>query len=210
MNDDTDEFWLTRRTGLTPTSPPAERISDRTVLDEPTRPGAPEPDGSVVFDEQGLAAARHFRDMHDMYRKEMRQVRESLRQVEEGARSIGDARDDLNRMSVRANNWALGGICQRQCLGMTGHHTLESDSIFPYLAASQKDLAPVVERLNSEHLAIHGLIEDVDEALIRLVTHPGEFGPLRETLDLLSDTLLSHFAYEERELLGPIARFGLN
>ncbi|MFJ2742074.1 hemerythrin domain-containing protein [Streptomyces sp. NPDC087440] len=204
---DTDEFWLTRRTGLVPASPPAERLSDRSVLDEPTRPSAPEPDDSAVFGSRELAAAKHFREMHDMYRREMRQVRETLRQVEEGVRSIADARDDLNRMAIRANNWALGGICQKQCLGMTGHHTMETDSIFPYLAAAQQDLTPVLDRLNAEHLAIHGLLEDVDKALIHLVTHPGDFTPLRDTLDLLSDTLLSHFAYEERELLGPIARF---
>ncbi|CAM5649836.1 hypothetical protein GCM10010329_10150 [Streptomyces spiroverticillatus] len=206
---DTDEFWLTRRTGLTPTAPPAERLSDRTVLDEPTRPTLPEPDASVAFSREGIAAAQHFKDMHDMYRREMCQVRESLRQVEEGVRSIGDARDDLNRMSIRANDWALGGICQRQCLSLTGHHTMETTVNFPFLAATDPDLVPVVERLDQEHLAIHGLIEDIDRALIHLVTHPADFAPLREALDLLSDTLLSHFAYEERELLAPFARYGL-
>jgi hypothetical protein len=32
---------------------------------------------------------------------------------------------------------------------------------------------------------------------------------LRAAVDLLSDTLLSHLAYEERELVEPIARLGL-
>jgi hypothetical protein len=29
-------------------------------------------------------------------------------------------------------------------------------------------------------------------------------------VDLLTDTLLSHLAYEERELIGPLARHGFN
>lgn len=31
---------------------------------------------------------------------------------------------------------------------------------------------------------------------------------MTEAIDLLTDTLLSHFAYEERELVGPLARHG--
>ena len=33
-------------------------------------------------------------------------------------------------------------------------------------------------------------------------------GPVTEAIDLLTDTLLSHFAYEESELAGPLARHG--
>jgi hypothetical protein len=31
---------------------------------------------------------------------------------------------------------------------------------------------------------------------------------VRDALDLLSDTLLSHLSYEERELIEPLARLG--
>jgi hypothetical protein len=40
------------------------------------------------------------------------------------------------------------------------------------------------------------------------VQHPADLGPVTETIDVLTDTLLSHFAYEERELVGPLARHG--
>jgi hypothetical protein len=33
---------------------------------------------------------------------------------------------------------------------------------------------------------------------------------VQASLDLLTDTLLSHLAYEERELIGPLSRHGLN
>jgi hypothetical protein len=47
-----------------------------------------------------------------------------------------------------------------------------------------------------------------DAALVQLVQHPADLDPVTEAIDLLTDTLLSHFAYEESELAGPLARYG--
>ena len=42
-----------------------------------------------------------------------------------------------------------------------------------------------------------------------MVRRPGATSPaLREAVDLLTDTLLSHLSYEERELVEPLARLG--
>ena len=41
------------------------------------------------------------------------------------------------------------------------------------------------------------------------VSVPDGMPALRAAVDLLSDTLLSHLSYEERELVEPIARLGL-
>jgi hemerythrin-like domain-containing protein len=123
--------------------------------------------------------------------------------------SVGDARDAMNQMSLRANNWALGNFCQQQCLSFTGHHTLESDVNFPWLREHDPLVEAVIERLLAEHATIHDLIEDVDRALVHLVTHPGDFDQISDAVDLLVDTMLSHFAYEERELIAPMAQYGL-
>ena len=61
----------------------------------------------------------------------------------------------------------------------------------------------------TEHHAIGDLFEDIDAALIHLARHPTGIGPVSDAVDLLTDTLLSHFAYEERELTGPLARYGI-
>ena len=58
------------------------------------------------------------------------------------------------------------------------------------------------------HHVIHDAIEAVDHALVAHLTHPDDFAPLQQAIDLLTDTLLSHLAYEERELLHPLARHG--
>jgi iron-sulfur cluster repair protein YtfE (RIC family) len=200
--------WLTRRTGLVPTAAPATRLSTRSVLDEDTRPAAPEPDADVTFSQRGLAVGQHLIDVHNHYRAELEQVRDLLTRVAKGITAAGDARGELNRLTIRANDWALGGACQMQCVSLTEHHGTEDAAIFPHLRQSQDSLRDVLERLDTEHHAIHDVLEDIDAALIHLVQHPADLGPVTEAIDLLTDTLLSHFAYEERELVGPLARHG--
>lgn len=200
--------WLTRRTGLVPTAPPRARLSKRSSLDEVTRPSAPEPGSEVAFTRRGLAAGQHLIDVHDQYRAELQQVRDLLARVAKGITTAGQARGELNRLVIRANDWALGGACQMQCVSLTEHHTTEDDSIFPHLRASQHSLSAVLDRLDAEHHAIGALFEEIDAALIHLAQHPTDISPVSDAIDLLTDILLSHFAYEERELTGPLARYG--
>lgn len=171
--------WLTRRTGLVATAPPATRLSTQSVLDEDTRPSAPEPGADVTFSRRGLAAGQHLIDVHDRYRAELEQVRDLLARVAKGITAAGQARGELNRLTIRANDWTLGGACQMQCVALTEHHGTEDAAVFPHLGQSQSTLRDV------------------------LVQHPAELGPVTEAIDLLTDTLLSHFAYEESELAGP-------
>lgn len=178
------------------------------MLDEATRPAAPEPAPDVRLDRRGQAAGQHLIDVHNHYRAELQQIRDLLDRVTKGITATGDARDELHRMALRANAWTLGGVCQMQCVSLTEHHTLESESIFPYLRRSQDSLRDVLDRLTSEHHVIGGLFEEIDAALVHLAGHPTDVGPLTEAVDLLTDTLLSHFAYEERELAGPLSRYG--
>jgi nitrogen-specific signal transduction histidine kinase len=66
----------------------------------------------------------------------------------------------------------------------------------------------VIDRLAEEHLTIHDAIEAVDRALVHQMQNPGELDGLRGAIDLLTDALLSHLSYEERELVEPLARHG--
>jgi hemerythrin-like domain-containing protein len=93
---------------------------------------------------------------------------------------------------------------------VTTHHTLEDQSLFPHLRDADPRLAPVIDRLEQEHHAIHDVLEGVDRALVALVSGPDGMAGLRAAVDLLSDTLLSHLAYEERQLIEPIARLGVH
>ena len=85
---------------------------------------------------------------------------------------------------------------------------MEDQSIFPHLRSTDTRLEPVIDRLVEEHHVIHDVLERLDAALVHLVANPGEMSGLDDALDLLSDTLLSHLAYEEQQLVEPLARLG--
>lgn len=80
--------------------------------------------------------------------------------------------------------------------------------MFPGLRNRDDLLAPVLDRLEVEHRAIHDVLEGVDQALVAFVSVDDGMAELRAAVDLLSDALLSHLAYEERELVEPLARWG--
>lgn len=170
---------------------------------------------NAVYTPAEQAVPQHLVDVHDHLRRELEQLRDIVGRVRRGALSTGAARSVLNTMAMRQNNWTLGAYCETYCRLVTGHHTLEDRSIFVHLRRAEPDLGPVIDRLEQEHHVIAEVLEQVDEALVGLVGtdahgHAGE-GALDEVeraLDLLTDTLLSHLAYEERELLHPLARNG--
>lgn len=110
---------------------------------------------------------------------------------------------------MRQNNWTLGAYCESYCRVVTTHHLLEDQALFPRLRAADPRLVPVVDRLELEHRVIHDVLERVDQALVALVSSPAGVAELRDAINLLSDTLLSHLSYEERELVEPLARYGL-
>jgi alkanesulfonate monooxygenase SsuD/methylene tetrahydromethanopterin reductase-like flavin-dependent oxidoreductase (luciferase family) len=194
--------------GVRPTEAPGTRFGAGVPWDEGTRPTAPEP-GETAYTDRGRLVSQHLVDVHDALRAELEKVRDIVDQVVAGARDIGDARSTINMMSLRQNDWTLGGYCQAYCRIVTQHHTLEDEGIFPHLRRTEPGLAPVVDRLVEEHHAIHEVLEGVDRALVELIANPGDHTRLQEAVDLMTDTLLSHFAYEERELLGALARHGM-
>jgi hemerythrin-like domain-containing protein len=122
--------------------------------------------------------------------------------------SVGDARSFINTMTMRQNDWTLGAYCAQYCRIVTGHHTLEDRALFPRLKRSDPALAPVVDRLEEEHHVIADVLDQVDRGLVALVSEPDGMIHLSEAVDLLTDTLLSHLSYEERELVEPLARLG--
>jgi len=128
--------------------------------------------------------------------------------VREGIVQIGDARSALNQMALRQNSWTLGGFCESYCRLVTGHHGLEDQAVFPYLRTGDPRIAPVIDRLEEEHRAIHHVLDGVDASLVHLVAHPDDIGQVEAAVDLLSDVLLSHLSYEESELVEPLARLG--
>lgn len=210
MSVEDQTHWLTARTGIVPTPPPATRHSGTRLWDEAARPTAPEPAADVRFTRPGLATGRHLIEVHDMFRRELTELRGLLDRVRDGGADIGDARARVNAMALRSNSWALGSHCQAYCFAVTQHHGHEDALIFPHLRRRDPSLAPVIDRLEAEHHVIHDLLDAVDRALVTLAREPDDLAPLREAVDALTDALLSHLSYEERELVGPLALHGFH
>ena len=203
-----------RPLAVAPTADDGRRLGP-VPWDEESRPTRPV-DPAAAYEPHGQASAQHLVDIHDGLRAELAQVRSIVDQVRSGHLQVGAARSVINTMTMRQNNWTLGAYCEAYCRIVTGHHTLEDRSVFPHLRAAEPGLAPVLDRLHEEHEVIHDVLDRLDRALVALVGDDGYGGAgsravdeLSTRVDELTDTLLSHLAYEERELLHPLARHGL-
>ena len=194
--------------GLTPTPDPGERLSAVSRWDEATRPTGPEPPADAVYTDHGRAIGAHLIEIHDHLRAELARIRDLIRQVRDGAAGAGEARSAISEMTIRQNDWALGAYCASYCRFVTGHHMLEDEAVFPHLRTREVGLGPVIDRLTDEHKVIHQVLGDVDQALVDHLRDPADFAGLQKAVDILSDTLLSHLAYEEAQLVEPLARHG--
>ena len=193
---------------VVPTPDPGVRLRPEPSWDESERPSAPAPDPGRRYSAHDLASGQHLVDVHDHLRGELDQVRGLVEQVLNGQTDAAAARSRINEMTMRQNSWTVGAYCAAYCRVVTTHHTLEDQAMFPRLRAADPGLAPVVDRLEHEHGVIHDVLERVDAALVAFVASDDGTG-LQRAVDELTDTLLSHLSYEERELVEPLARYGV-
>ncbi|MEU8164611.1 LLM class flavin-dependent oxidoreductase [Micromonospora parva] len=194
---------------VVPTPDDGVRRSEQRVWDESTRPSGPAPDPERTYTAQEQATGAHLVQIHDGLRAELAQIHDLIDQVAAGEIDAGAARSHINTMTMRQNRWTLGVYCESYCRIVTTHHTIEDQSFFPRLRARDPRLGPVVDRLEQEHHVIHDVLEGVDRALVAYVGSPDGLAELRAAVDLLTDALLSHLSYEERELVEPLARLGI-
>jgi alkanesulfonate monooxygenase SsuD/methylene tetrahydromethanopterin reductase-like flavin-dependent oxidoreductase (luciferase family) len=194
--------------GVEPTPDSGHRISPDTVWDESARPAGPSREATARYADEGRAFARDLIRVHDHLRGELTQLRDMIVQVAAGRLEPGAARSAINALTVKQNEWTLGAYCQSYCRFVGMHHTLEDTAMFPGLRRADSRLAPVVARLSSEHEAIAGILIRIDRALVSMVRDPAAIGEVQAAVDLLTDALMSHLSYEERELVEPLARLG--
>jgi alkanesulfonate monooxygenase SsuD/methylene tetrahydromethanopterin reductase-like flavin-dependent oxidoreductase (luciferase family) len=200
---------LRERLGIAPTPDVGVRLSAETVWDESARPVGPAPDPAARYTESDGSYARELVGVHNHLRSELEGLRDMISQVAAGSLDVATARSEINKLTMRQNQWTVGAYCESYCRLVGLHHTIESTQLFPGLSRLDGRLAPVTERLHAEHEIIAGLLSRVDAALVALVTDPVRGMPaLEAAVDLLTDALLSHLSYEEHQLLEPLARFG--
>ncbi|MEV6239806.1 LLM class flavin-dependent oxidoreductase [Lentzea sp. NPDC051838] len=194
------------RLGVFPTPDNGIRFSQERLWDESKRPTGPERDPDAVYTATGRAHGQQLIDVHDHLRHELDKVRDLVQQVADGTLGVGAARSEINTMTMRQNNWTMGAYCESYCRLITIHHSLEDRSLYPQLRRGDERLGPVLDRLTEEHHVIHDVLERVDATLVAMVAEPKKIVDLQDAVDVLTDTLLSHLSYEERELVEPMAR----
>jgi hypothetical protein len=138
--------------GVVPTPDSGVRRSAVQPWDESTRPTGPAPEPGRVYTSHQRASGQHLIDVHDHLRAELDQVRDLVEQVAAGSIGVGQARSEINTMTMRQNNWTLGVYCESYCRLVTTHHSIEDQALFPQLRRADSRLAPVVDRLEEREL----------------------------------------------------------
>ncbi|WP_410614528.1 hemerythrin domain-containing protein [Amycolatopsis sp. lyj-109] len=179
------------------------RLSRSRLWDERTRPQAPPPEAGRRYTPREQAGGRRLIEVHDFIRAELARLRTVMSELSTGAIGPAAARAGLHALALRPAETPLAGYCRAFCRIVLLHHNREDTDVFPRLRAFEPPLGPVVDRLEQEHEALHGLVERIDRTL---VAEPLDVSGLRAAVDLLTDALLSHLSYEEHELVEPLAR----
>ena len=165
---------------------------------------------SELFGTAPAGDGDHLVAIHDHLRGELAQLQDLVGQVARGHLDVAEARSLVATMTMRQNDWTLGTYCATYCRVLTMHHTIEDVQMFPRLRDADPTLAPVVDRLEAEHHEVAAVLEDLDRALVAMVTRPDDgVEAVRRTVDALSVVLLAHLAYEESQLVGPLNRLSI-
>lgn len=124
--------------------------------------------------------------------EELRAVHVRLRRAMDLAHESIDSGSDTGAIAAD-----LLVYCHGFCAALDGHHRSEDAGLFPQIAASRPDLAPVLAKLSQDHSMMAHLIGGLEKAL----TSGADHETLHGHLDGIGAIMESHFRYEERSLL---------
>lgn len=182
-------------------------LGDRSITwDESTRPRTV----AVQTDaRRSTGQGEHLVLIHDMYREQLAAITRIRDQVKAGLADVGLLRGQINAMTLRSHFGQFGAYCAQYCHAVNIHHTIEDRHMFPALRAADSHLGDVLDRLAEEHDVIHAVLVELDEAAVDLATLGGGFDEVDRLIDVLASGLLSHLAYEEDQLVGPLSRHAI-
>jgi Hemerythrin HHE cation binding domain len=163
-----------------------------------TEAGPPNPQGQAMVEE--------LKWVHGMIRRDLQTVRQMAADTAAGLPAEGiQAR--LRTLAAGGPLWQLKINCLQYCRFVHSHHHAESILLFPELRRTNPALNPVVDKLEADHLAVSGLLDDVEAAARELGEQedPATRQRLIESLQQLSTDLLAHLDYEEENISGTLA-----
>jgi len=137
--------------------------------------------------------------VHDMIRRDLSAVRRLAADALNGA-PPEDLSAEIESLQTKGPLWKLRMNCMHYCRFVHGHHSLEDRALFPALRESNPGLAPVIEKLESDHRAIAVHLDEIAESIGELQWDETASSRRRlsSALDDLSEHLLEHLDYEEK------------
>jgi hypothetical protein len=155
--------------------------------------------------EQGRALFQELLWVHRILRRDLDTVERLALEVASGM-SGSDLEAELRELKTSGPLWQLKVSCLRYCRFVHMHHNAEDVLLFPALRAADPSIAPVVDRLEADHLRVSDLLDAVEAGAQRLTNGVGD---ARERvvlgLEELHAHLLEHLDYEELQA-GPVMR----
>jgi hypothetical protein len=150
---------------------------------------------------RGDAMVAELKWVHDMVRGDLRIVRQLAADAEAG-RPAGELAAGIATLAAGGPLWQLRVNCLQYCQFVHHHHQAESVMLFPALRRANPALGPVVDQLEADHARVSGLLDDVTGAAGDLADDdsPAARRQLSAALQVLSDVLLAHLAYEEENV----------
>ena len=100
---------LRERLGIAPTPDDGVRLSAETVWDESARPLAPAQDPAASYTESDRSYARELVGVHNHLRSELDGRPRTISQVAAGSLDVATARSEINKLTMRQNQWTVGG-----------------------------------------------------------------------------------------------------
>jgi hypothetical protein len=167
-------------------------------------------------DSRGDALVAELRWVHDMIRRDLAVVRRMASMVGAGL-PAADVQAGIRLLAASGPLWQLKVNCLRYCRFVHSHHHAESIMLFPGLRRANPALSPVIDKLETDHLRVSDLLDEVEAAAQALGDaeqgDPGQGDPgqgdrqqpearerLARALQTLSEDLLAHLQYEEEQI----------
>jgi iron-sulfur cluster repair protein YtfE (RIC family) len=154
---------------------------------------------------EGEEMVAEFRWVHGLVRRELDTLRDLAGRVAAGAGGQ-EVRDEVAAMAVSSPVWALRIHCLHYCQFVHGHHAHEDQAWWPRLRRADPELNPVIDRLESEHRLVAGLLDTIEESAAALVDDPASRPRLVAALEELAEHLIAHLDYEERSIFPTLRR----
>jgi hypothetical protein len=183
-------------------------ILDIGFLDDATRPTVPKLEGLTSAQRAG---GEHLKAVHDHLRDNMKSIRSLIDRAAAGLASEGDVASETASLTMVANFRRFGNLCGQHCQIVNAHHSIEDAHLFPVLAGISEGYRKVAERLEAEHVVVHGLLEGQINTLNALAREPNaeHFAHARTVFEALERVLASHLGYEEDQIGDALGYYGL-